>query len=229
MAVTTTAVDHTQPAMRINTDSTSYVPSPQPPMSTETFANIRLPDLSAELPPAYDRLHPTTTTTSSRYARRPSSVPDNCTWADFRSRMLNGFDPRLWSWIWVAQVDPRHINRALTPEHWAAGAGDIDNVLPPLDKDGKKPTKSPSRLFKGNQQLCLHMAAAFGRIEVVKMLLQSNAVAVDYDDIRDQTALYIAVKQNETEIVKLLLDAGWSSTKVRLSPQVCENCGTDKS
>lgn len=191
-------------------------------MPTDTPTEYPHPDPSAELPPAYDRLHPTTTTSNNRYARRPSSVPDDCNWADFRSRMLNDFDPRLWSWIWVAQVDPRHINRALTPEHWAAGAGDIDNVLPRLDKDGKKPSKLPSHLFKSNQQLCLHMAVAFGRIEVVKMLLQSNAVAVDYDDIRDQTALYIAVKQNETEIVKLLLEAGWSSTKVCLSPQICE-------
>jgi len=58
------------------------------------------------------------------------------------------------------------------------------------------------------------MAAAFGRIEVVRMLLESNLITVDYDDIRDQTALYIAVKQNETEIAQLLLDAGWSSMKV---------------
>lgn len=216
----TTAISHQMPVVVDPAPQEQLLVQPSVPAESradEAHTDEHLPNLTPEQPPAYNQLPKTTTTASRRYGRR-QSIPQGCSWMEFRSQMLNQFDPTLWSWIWVVKKNPRHINSALTPEHWASGAGDIDNVLPRLDKDGKKPSnKSLSRMFKGSQQLCLHVATAFGRVEVVRMLLESNCFEVDYEDNRGQTALYVAVRQNQTEISRLFLEAGWASMKVPFS------------
>jgi ankyrin repeat protein len=88
--------------------------------------------------------------------------------------------------------------------HWAAAAGDLAALKVFLGKERSLLQKlSP----KADQQLALHVAAAFGRKEIVKYLLDNNVVKEE-EDQKERTALYIAVMQDNTAIAKMLLQNG---------------------
>lgn len=59
-----------------------------------------------------------------------------------------------------------------------------------------------------NKLKCMHWAATFGKLEMVKLLMSAGAQLNEYGMAGRETPLFIAVAHHHMEIVRLLLDAG---------------------
>merc|ERR1712139_269655 len=90
----------------------------------------------------------------------------------------------------------------------AAGDGDIERVCKLMDLEGFTPTSADE-----NGYTAVHGAAAWGRSELLKILLERDPTAVNVPDSDGDTPLHHVAGEHELEpelitaVVTLLLDA----------------------
>ncbi|XP_033751741.1 myotrophin-like [Pecten maximus] len=85
---------------------------------------------------------------------------------------------------------------------WVVQNGDISSVKAHLEKG-----VNVNEVVK--KRTLLHMAADYGQIEVLKLLLKSGA-EVNATDSYDMTPLLAAIFENHLECVKVLINSGAS-------------------
>ena len=105
-----------------------------------------------------------------------------------------------------------HVSKKVKTIWDAARYGDLDTLKQKLSDPGVDINGINEEKF-GHKRTLLHIAAASGKTHVVNYLLQ-NGAAVNSSDRFKRTPLFFAARNDEYEILKILLGAGADRTMV---------------
>ena len=146
--------------------------------------------------PAYVRFAPT----GSARDRNRTETAFLKFFESFRQQRFGNFG------AWVQVYLPRHVEQKipLSPLYYAAREGLVDVVILILRVEG---TKTLEEAGGSRLSTPLHVASAFGRMDVVRVLLEAGANANEANE-KGERGIEWAMLAEHSDIVQALLDAG---------------------
>ena len=104
------------------------------------------------------------------------------------------------------RMDERRLLEACKVNNWR-------EMLKILEKERIEPNRGIFSLIPNDGRNVLHVGVIYGRLEIVKYLLNRYDIDVDKTDMRGWSGLHLAIMVGDIRMVKLLLECGANMNK----------------